>query len=77
MEKALGSRRKAPRGALGSWLRSKLHIDLGPFPPVPWFLATLLIILPLVMLAYSWFPAAAGFAGLGILMPFVYAILDR
>jgi hypothetical protein len=44
---------------------------------VPWFLATLLIILPLVMLAYSWFPAAAGFAGLGILMPFVYAILDR
>ena len=77
MEKALGSRYKATRGALGSWLQGKLRVDLGPFPPVPWFLSTLFLGLPLVMLAYTWFPAAAGFTALGVLMPFVYAFLDR
>lgn len=77
MEKALGSRRKAARGALGNWLQRKLRIDIGPFPPVPWFLTTLFLVLPLVMLAYTWLPAAAGFAALGILMPLVYAFLDR
>ena len=77
MEKALGSRYKAVRGALGTWLRQKLRVDLGPFPSVPWFLATLFVFLPLLLLANTWFPAAAGFAALGILMPFVYAFLDR
>ncbi len=77
MEQALGSRRKAPRGALATWLRKKLFVDLGPFPPVPWFLATVFLAVPLVMLALTWFPAAAGFIALGILMPFAYAFLDR
>jgi len=77
MEKALGSRYKAARGALGTWLKRNLRVDLGPFPPVPWFLATLFVILPLVMLANTWLPAAAGFVALGILMPFIYALLDR
>jgi len=77
MEQALGSRRKAPRGTLATWIRNKLYVDLGPFPPVPWFLAALFLALPLVMLAYSWLPAAAGFVALGILMPVAYAFLDR
>lgn len=77
MEKALGSRHKAARGAISSWLRRKLHVDLGPSPPIPWFLATLFLVMPLVMLAYTWLPAAAGFIALGVLMPFTYAFLDR
>lgn len=77
MEQALGSRRKAPRGALATWLRKKLFVDLGPFPPVPWFHATVFLAIPLAMLACTWFPAAAGFLALGVVMPIAYAFLDR
>ena len=77
MEKALGSRYKAARGAIGTWFKRNLRVDLGPFPPVPWFLAALFVLLPLLLLANTWFPAAAAFAALGILMPLIYAFLDR
>ncbi|MGD8790716.1 MAG: hypothetical protein PVH05_14640, partial [Burkholderiales bacterium] len=68
MEQALGSRRKAPRGALATWLRKRLRVDVGPFPRVPWLLATLFVVVPLTMLAYTWLPAAAGFTALAIVM---------
>ena len=77
MERALAPRHKAPRGVLASWIRTKLNLDLGPFPSVPWLPAAILFIAPLLMLAYSWRNAAMGFIVLAILMPIAYALLDR
>lgn len=77
LERALGSRRKAVRGAVATWLRQKLKLDLGPFPPVPWPLATIFLFGPLIMLAYSWPPAAMAFVTLAVLTPFLYALFDR
>ena len=77
MERALAPRHKAPRGALATWIRTKLNLDLGPFPSVPWLPAAILFIAPLLMLASSWRNAAVAFVILGILMPIAYALLDR
>ena len=77
MERALGSRRKAPRGPVAAWIQQKCGLDFGPFPSVPWLLAAIFLVVPLLLLASSWFPAAAAFIALGIVMPTVYALLDR
>jgi hypothetical protein len=77
MERALAPRHKAPRGALATWIRTKLNLDLGPFPSVPWLPAAILYIAPLLMLASSWRNAAVAFIIVGILMPIAYALLDR
>lgn len=77
MERALGSRRIRKRGKFGSWIVKYFHIDVGPPPRVPWLLSTLFVAAPLLLLAYSWLPAAAVVLGLGTLIPVVYAALDR
>ncbi len=77
MERALASRHKAPRGKIATWLQSKLKLNLGPIPSVPWIPAALLFLAPLLMLASSWRSAAITFVVLGILVPIAYAILDR
>ncbi len=77
MERALASRHKAPRGKIAAWLQSKLKLNLGPIPSVPWIPAALLFLAPLLMLASSWRSAAITFVVLGILVPIAYAILDR
>ena len=77
MERALASRHKAPRGAVASWIQQKLKLDIGPLPSIPWFLSTIFVLAPLVMLAYTWLPAAAAFIALAILMPLLYAVYDR
>ena len=77
MERELTTRHKASRGPLASWLQQKLKVDLGPFPSVPWLLAAVFVLAPLVMLAWTWPPAAAGFIAIAILMPVAYAVIDR
>ena len=77
MERALGSRRARKRGRVARWIEKHCHIDIGPAPCVPWFLTTLLLFAPFLLLAYSWLPAAGAVLALGILMPVVYAVLDR
>lgn len=77
MERALASRHKAPRGVVAAWLQSKLKLDLGPFPSVPWIPAAILFLAPMLMLASSWRGAAVSFVLLGTLVPIAYAILDR
>ncbi|HUU74020.1 MAG TPA: hypothetical protein VMW70_15445 [Burkholderiales bacterium] len=77
MERALGAHRKARRGAFATWMQSKLHLDIGPPPRVPWVLAALFVLAPLLSLAHAWLPAAAVFIGLAIVMPFIYASVDR
>ena len=77
MERALASRRKAPRGVIAAWLQNKLKLDLGPFPSIPWIPAAVLFLAPMLMLASSWRSAAVSFVVLGTLVPIAYAILDR
>ncbi|KPK33925.1 MAG: hypothetical protein AMJ66_04530 [Betaproteobacteria bacterium SG8_40] len=77
MERALGSRRIRKRGKFAGWIEKHCHLDIGPSPRVPWVLSTLLLFAPFLLLAYSWLPAAGAVLGLGILMPIVYAALDR
>jgi hypothetical protein len=77
MRRALGTRRITKRGSLATWLQKKFKVDLGPLPKVPWVLSTLFLFAPLLLLAYSWLPAAAAFVGLAILLPVTYAAFDR
>lgn len=77
MERALGSRRIRKRGKFAGWVEKRCHLDIGPPPRVPWVLSTLFLFAPFLLLAYSWLPAAAAVLGLGMLMPIVYAALDR
>jgi hypothetical protein len=77
MERALGARRSRRRGKFGSWIVKNFRIDIGPPPRVPWVLSILFLAAPLLLLAYAWLPAAAAVLGLGILIPVLYAALDR
>ena len=77
MERALAPRHKSPRGPLGVWMQTKLNLDAGPIPSVPWIPAAIFLIVPLLMLASSWRNAAVAFIMLGLLMPIAYAFLDR
>ena len=49
---------------------------MGPFPPVPWILAALVLFVPLALLAAAWLSAALSVILLGILMPVLYAKFD-
>ena len=77
MERALAPRHRAPRNAIAVWLQTRLKLDPGPFPSVPWIPAAVFLFVPLLMLASSWRNAAIAFVMIGILMPLAYALLDR
>ena len=72
----VGNRHRPPPGASAAWLSKKTGLDMGPFPPVPWFLAALVLFVPLALLAVTWLSAALMVIVLGILMPIVYAKFD-
>ena len=77
LAQALGHRPKAKQGALAAWLQKKWGSALGAPPPVPWILAAIVLIAPLVMLAYFALPAALVLILLAVLMPVLFARLDR
>jgi hypothetical protein len=72
----LGRRHQPAPGAMASWLSEKFGLDMGPFPPVPWFLAALFVFVPLALLAAAWLSAALTVILVGILMPVAYAKFD-
>jgi hypothetical protein len=72
----LGHRHQPARGAAALWLSKTFGLDMGPFPPVPWFLAALVLFVPLALLAATWFNAALVVILFGILMPALYAKFD-
>jgi len=74
---ALQRRPKPAQGTLAEWLSRKLGMDMGTFPHVPWILAAVFVIAPLVMLAYFALNVALVLIGLAILVPIVYARFDR
>jgi hypothetical protein len=76
LARELGHRHQPPPGAAALWLSNKFALDMGPFPPVPWVFAALVLFVPLVLLAATWFSAALVVILLGILMPVLYAKFD-
>ena len=76
LARELGHRHRPPPGASALWLSKKFGLDMGPFPPVPWFLAALFLFVPLALLAAAWLSAALVVILLGILVPVVYAKFD-
>lgn len=74
---ALSHRGKPAQGMLAAWLSRKLGADMGTPPPVPWFLATVVLFAPLVMLAYFALNVAMVLIVLAILMPILFARFDR
>ena len=73
LARELGPRHRPARGAPAEWLSKKFDLEMGPFPPVPWLLAVLVVIVPLALLAAAWLSAALAVILLGILMPVLYA----
>jgi hypothetical protein len=76
LARELGNRHRRPPGATASWLSRKFGLDMGPFPPVPWFLAAVVLFAPLALLVAAWPSAAAVMILLGLLMPVAYAKFD-
>jgi hypothetical protein len=76
LARELGHRHQPAPGVAGLWLSKKFGLNMGQLPPVPWFLAALVLFVPLAMLAVTWSSAALVVIFLGILMPIVYAKLD-
>jgi hypothetical protein len=57
--------------------KHKPGVEMGPMPPVPWILGSIVLLGPLAMLAqYAW-PVAAVVLLLIALLPVVYAYIDR
>ena len=76
LARELGHRHRSQPGAPAVWLSKKFDLDMGPFPPVPWLLAVLVLFVPLALLATAWLSAAVTVVLLGILMPVLYAKFD-
>ena len=75
--RALGRRAKRPRTPLGVWFEKKTGAYMGEFPPVPWVLAAIFVIAPLLMLASISLKIAALVIAAAIVVPVGYALLDR
>lgn len=69
-------RKQPPSGALAKALR-KARIDMGPMPHVPWLLAALFLVLPLLMLIAVVPGLGVSLVLLLILAPVVFARLDK
>jgi hypothetical protein len=73
LSRELGNRHRTAPSAAAVWLSREFALDMGPFPPVPWLLAAILVFSPLALLAASWPSAGLVVILLGIVMPVVYA----
>ena len=76
LARELGHRHRPPPSAAAAWLSKKFGLDMGPFPPVPWLLAALVLFVPLALLAVAWLGAALAVILLGVVVPVLYAKFD-
>jgi hypothetical protein len=74
---ALGSRSKHVPGAIAIWLNQKLDVDMAAFPRVPWVLAIIFLVLPLLMLFQVEWIVGLGLIVLAVALPIVFAHFDR
>lgn len=77
LARILGHRPGAAAGRVGRWLKRKLRVDLGRVPRVPWLLASLFVVLPLLLLVRQTPALAATLIVLLAAMPVAFARLDR
>jgi len=68
---------KPAHGALASWLARNLKADLGAAPRIPWGVVTVFLLAPLVLLALVSVKFALALVAAEILLPILYARLDR
>jgi hypothetical protein len=64
-------------GPVKRWLRKKLKIDMGKFPPIPWLYAGVFLLLPLLATAAVMLPVAAAIVLLHAAALLAFARLDR
>jgi hypothetical protein len=76
LARELAHRHQPVPGVAALWLSRKFGVNMGPFPPVPWGLATVFLIIPLSLLAVTWPSFALVVILLGIVLPVAYAKLD-
>ena len=76
LARELRQRHRPAPGAAALWLSEEFGLDMGPFPPVPWFLSAIFLFAPVALLAASWLNFALVVIFLGIVMPVLYAKLD-
>jgi hypothetical protein len=76
LARELGCRHQRAPGPAARWLSTRLGLDMGPYPPVPWLLAVLFLIVPLALLAMTWLTLALVVIFLGIALPVAYAKFD-
>lgn len=77
LAKSLGHRTGPAPGKLARWVKRKLRADLGKAPRVPWLLAALFVVVPLILLAEHAPGAAVPLIVLLIASPIVYARFER
>ncbi|MGH8725373.1 MAG: hypothetical protein ACREU1_10995, partial [Burkholderiales bacterium] len=74
--KALPHRAAPAQNRLSLWLKSRLRADIGSAPPVPWALAAVFVLLPLVMLALLSVKVALALIVLHVAAPILFARFD-
>jgi len=77
LAKSLGHSVGKSRGKLKAWIEKHIEADLGAMPPVPWLLAAIFLLAPLVALAMAAPKLAIAVILLQILAPIAFARLDR
>jgi hypothetical protein len=73
---ALGHRAAKP-GRVAVWISRNLRADMGAVPPVPWILAAIFVLVPLIVLSLVSAKAAAVLVALHVIAPIFYARFDR
>lgn len=76
LARELAHRHQPAPGAAARWLARKFGLDIGPYPPVPWVLVAVFLIVPLVALGLTWPSFALVVLLVAVAMPMVYAKLD-
>lgn len=66
-----------PEGPVKRWLRRNLRTEMGKFPPVPWLLAAVFLLLPLALTARVAPGIAAAIVLLHAAVLLLFARLDR
>jgi len=77
LAESLGHRVGKSRGKLTAWIEKQIEADLGAMPSVPWLLAAIFLLLPLVALVLAAPKLAVAVIVLQILAPIAFARLDR
>jgi hypothetical protein len=77
LAKSLGHSVGKSRGKLTAWIEKHIEADLGAMPPVPWLLAAIFLLAPLVALVMAAPKLAIAVIVLQILAPIGFARLDR